>query len=335
MKVIGYAAMAQGKCLERFEYEAPKVGAADVLVEISHCGLCHSDLHFIDNDFGITPYPFVPGHEIVGTVTATGTEVHTLKEGQRVGIGFQRSSCGHCEWCTRGEEQLCPEMLANMTFFPYGGFASSIVVDARFAFLLPEGLDSMHAGPLLCGGATVYSALRRHCVRPAMRVGILGIGGLGHMALQFARAFGCEVTALSATPAKEKEAREFGAHHFLVSGSEEAMKKAAGSLDLLLCTVPAQLPWNSILWTLRKDGTLCLVGLDAGDVCFKLTPMIVNQFSICGSVGAGRDGIPQMLELAARDGIRPKVETLPLADVNKAVARLREGRARYRIVLTR
>ncbi len=335
MKVMGYAAKAPGKCLEPIEYEAPRIGDTDVLVDISHCGLCHTDIHFTDNDFGLTKYPFVPGHEIVGRVAARGREVRSLKEGDRVGIGFQRGSCGHCEWCIRGEEHLCPEMMGNTTFAPYGGFASAVVVDARFAFPLPEGLESEHAGPLMCGGATVYSPLRRYCIRPPMRVGVIGIGGLGHMALQFARAFGCDVTAISTTQAKEKDARELGAHHFLVSSDEEAMKKAAGSLDFIPCTAHAQMPWNLVLATLRRNGTLCIVGIHTGDVCFKLTPMVVNQYSICGSVIAGRDIIPEMLDLVAHDGVRPRVEVSPMADVNRAIARLRDGRARYRIVLSR
>jgi uncharacterized zinc-type alcohol dehydrogenase-like protein len=335
MKVQGYAAKAPGKALEAFEYDAPKLGDSEVLVDISHCGLCYTDVHCIDNDFGMTQYPFVPGHEIVGTVAMAGKAVRTLNEGQRVGIGCQRGSCGHCEWCVRGEENLCPEYMGNLTFFPYGGFASAIVVDARFAFPLPDALDSEHAGPLLCGGATVYSPLQSHCVRPSMRVGVVGIGGLGHMALQFARAFGCEVTAISSTPAKEREAREFGAHHFLLSGDEEGMKKEGASLDFIICTAHAPLPWNSILGTLRKNGTLCLVGLNKEDVTFSPVPVIVNQLSICGSMIAGRAVISEMLDFAARASVRPKVETLPMVDVNKAVARLKEGRARYRIVLTR
>lgn len=335
MKITGYAVMAPGKRLEPFEYQAPEVGAADVLVDISHCGLCHTDLHFVDNDFGLTAYPFVPGHEIVGTVAGVGKAVRTLKEGQRVGIGYQRGSCGHCEWCIQGQEHLCPEFMANATFFPYGGFSSAIVVDSRFAFPLPDGVASEYVGPLMCGGITVYSALRGRSVCSSSRVGVIGIGGLGHMALQFARAFGCEVTAISSTPSKEKEAREFGAHHFMASNDPGAMTKAAGSLDLIICTTHAQLQWDSVLGMLRKNGTLCLVGLNSGDVCFKLTPMIVNQFSICGGVIGGRAMVREMLEVVERDSVRPKVEVLPMADINKAVIRLREGRARYRIVLKR
>lgn len=333
MKIVGYAVKSQGKCLEPFEYEAPEVGDSDVLVDISYCGLCYTDVHFIDNDFGLTQYPFVPGHEIVGTVAAVGKAVRTIKEGQRVGVGCQRGSCGHCEWCVQGQEQLCPEYMSNLTFFPYGGFSSAIVVDHRFVFPVPEGLDSEYVGPLMCGGATVYSALRSHNVGSSSRVGVIGLGGLGHMAVQFARAFGCEVTAISSTPSKEKEAREFGAHHFMASKDPEGMDKASGSLDFVLCTTHAQLPWNSVLGMLRKNGILCLVGLNPGDICFKLTPVIVNQFSICGSMIAGRALIPEMLEFVARDSVRPKIEVVPMADVNNAVARMKAGRTRYRIVL--
>jgi uncharacterized zinc-type alcohol dehydrogenase-like protein len=222
-----------------------------------------------------------------------------------------------------------------MTFIPYGGFSSAIVVDARFAFPLPEGLDSEHTGPLMCGGATVYSPLRAHRVGPSTRVGVVGIGGLGHMALQFARAFGCDVTAISTKVSKEKDAREFGAHHFLVSTDQEAMKKAAGSLDFLLCTAHAGMPWNALLGMLRKRGTLCIVGLKTGEVCFDPTPMVFGNLNVCGSLIGGRDDIAEMLGLVARDSVRPRVEVVPMKEANKAIAKLKGGSARYRMVLAR
>jgi uncharacterized zinc-type alcohol dehydrogenase-like protein len=333
MKIKGYAVKVQGKPLEPIEYESPPMGDTDVLVSISHCGVCHTDLHFADNDFGMTAYPFVPGHEIVGTVAAKGSAVRDLKEGQRVGIGFSRSSCGHCEWCIRGDDNMCPDALKYMTFFPYGGFSSAIVADSRLAFPLPDTIDSERAGPLMCGGVTVYAPFRTHAIRPTMRVGVVGIGGLGHMALQFARAWGCEVTAFSATPAKEKEARAFGAHHFVSSGDESALDKAAGTLDFIISTSPKHMQWKKLMSTLRKRGTLCLVGLTAGDIALDVIPMLINERSVCASNVGGRATMIEMLEFAARAGVRPTVEAVPLSDVNRAIARLREGKVRYRVVL--
>jgi alcohol/geraniol dehydrogenase (NADP+) len=335
MRASGYAVKAPGQPLEPFEYETPAVGDADVCVDVSHCGLCHTDIHFMDNDFGLTRYPFVPGHEIVGTVRAMGRAVHGLEEGQRVGIGFQRGSCGHCEWCVKGQENVCPEASRYWTFFPYGGFSRAIVADHRFAFPLSDGLDAEHAGPLLCAGVTVYAPLRRACARGSTRVGVVGIGGLGHLALQFARAMGCDVTAFSSTPAKERQAREFGAHHFVLSSDTEAMKKASASVDFLISTLHAGLPWDSLLGALRKNGVLCLVGLTREEIALKAPSLIISQITVCGSCVGGRADMQEMLEFAVRAGVRPAVETMPMAEVYRAVSRLREGLARYRIVLSR
>jgi uncharacterized zinc-type alcohol dehydrogenase-like protein len=333
MKVKGYAVKVQGKPLEPFEYEAPPVGDTEVLVEISHCGICHTDLHFIDNEFGMTSYPFVPGHEIVGTVTARGSAVRNLKEGERVGIGFSRGSCGHCEWCVRGEDNLCPDAMRYMTFVPYGGFSSAIVADSRLTFPIPQAIDSEHAAPLMCGGVTVYSPFRTRGIRPGMKVGVIGIGGLGHLALQFARAWGCEVTAFSATPAKEKEARRFGAHHFVSSTDEAALDKAAGTMDFIISTSPKHVSWKKFMNTLRKRGTLCLVGLTMGDIAVDFLPLLLGEQSLCASDIGGRASMVEMLEFAARTGIRPVVEAVPLSEVNRAIARLKQGAVRYRAVL--
>ena len=333
MKVTGYAVKAQGKPLEPFDYDAPPVGASDVLVKISHCGICHTDLHFVDNEFGMTTYPFVPGHEIVGVVAAKGAAVRDLKEGQRVGIGFSRGSCGHCEWCSRGDENMCPDAMQYMTFVPYGGFSTAIVADSRLTFALPDVIDSEHAGPLMCGGVTVYSPFRTRGIRPTMKVGVVGVGGLGHMALQFARAWGCEVTAFSSTPAKEKEARMLGAHHFVSSADEAALDKAAGTLDFIISTSPRAMPWKKLMNALRKRGTLCLVGLTMGDVAVDFLPMLLNETSLTASDIGGRATMIEMLEFAARNKIHPIVEVAPLSQVNQAIARLKEGAVRYRVVL--
>ena len=224
MTIHAHAAMAPRQTLNPFQYEPAGLGPWDVEVAITHCGICHSDIHLIDNDWGISSYPLVPGHEIIGTVEDAGAEVKHLKKGQRVGVGWQRGSCLVCEQCLKGNENLCPENRATCVG-NHGGFAERIRVDSRFAFPIPDALASENAAPLLCGGATVYSPLKNYGVVPSMRIGVIGIGGLGHLALQFANAFGCEVTAFSSTPDKEKEAGLFGAHRFIASANLAAPKK--------------------------------------------------------------------------------------------------------------
>lgn len=332
MKVQCYATMGEKQPLEQFEYEAKELGDFDVQVSITHCGICYSDVHFIDNDVGFTTYPFVPGHEIVGNVSALGGKVTALKEGDRVGIGWQARSCRECEWCIRGEENLCPEILQSATWTPYGGFASAIVVDSRFAFPLPDNLEPENVGPLMCGGITVYSPMRDHDIRPSMKVGVVGIGGLGHMALQFASAFGCEVTAFSSTPAKEEEARALGATNFINSSDTAQLQNAARSLDFIL-SVGHDLDWNAYLSTLRPNGKLCIIGIPAKPINIEPLQLIFGKMSVCGSVIGGRSAIREMLEFAAQHDIKAMTEVMPMSEVNEAIAKLKDNNVRYRIVL--
>jgi len=332
MKVECYAAMAAKQPLEKFEYEARELGDLDVQVAVTHCGICYSDVHFIDNDGGLNTFPFVPGHEIVGNVSALGSKVTTLKNGDRVGIGFQARSCGECEWCIRGEENLCPQILKSTTWRPYGGFATSIIVDSRFTFPLPKNLESENVAPLLCGGITVYSALRNHDIRPSMKVGVVGIGGLGHLALQFANAFGCDVTAFSSTPGKEEEANALGAAHFIASNDPAQLLKATRSLDFVI-SAAHDLDWNAYLNTLRPNGKLCIIGFPKNPISIPALPLLFGQRSVCGSVVGGRSAIREMLEFAARRGIKAKTEVMQMSQVNEAIAKLRANKVRYRIVL--
>ncbi len=199
-----------------FRYDPGKLAAHDVEIAISHCGVCHSDLHLIANDWGTSQYPFIPGHEIIGKVAAAGTEVKSLEVGQRVGLGWQSSSCGQCEWCMKGQENLCAASECTCVH-RHGGYADRVRANARFVVPIPDALDSEQAAPLLCAGITVYNPLRINRVNPSSHIGIVGIGGLGHIALQFARVFGAEVTAFSTSAGKEGEARALGAHHFVIS----------------------------------------------------------------------------------------------------------------------
>lgn len=333
MNVNAFAALAAGRHLEPFSYSADSLGRWDVQVRISHCGICHSDVHLIDNDWQISQYPLVPGHEIVGTVERVGSEVRHLEAGQRVGIGWQRSSCHSCRECTSGREQLCPEIQATCAGH-FGGFADTIVSDSRFVFAIPEALTSENAAPLLCGGATVYSPFRNFGVRPNMRVGVIGIGGLGHLALQFARAMGCDVTAFSSTPDKAAEATEFGAHHFCLSNDPKELEKQAGRFDFLVSTVYSPLDWPAYINALSPRGNLCFVGVQAEPLAIPVFPLLVGERSITASAIGSRASIAEMLEFAARHGIQAKTELVPMGDVNSAIQKVREGKARFRMVLS-
>ncbi|MFA5059739.1 MAG: NAD(P)-dependent alcohol dehydrogenase [Candidatus Omnitrophota bacterium] len=332
MSILAYAASGPKETLKVFRFDAPQLGPWDVEVKVTHCGICHSDVHLIDNDWNMNSYPLVPGHEVVGIVKAAGKNVQKLKAGDRVGIGWQSGSCQTCEWCIKGEENLCADNKATCVGH-YGGFAETLYTDSRFAFLIPEKLKSENAAPLLCGGATVYSPLARH-VRSSMKVGVIGIGGLGHLGLQFARAFGCEVTAFSSDPTKEKEAKDFGAHHFVASNKVDQLKKLSRSLDFILSTVNVDLDWGKFLQVLRPNGKLCMVGVPGNPMEISAFALISGQKSVVGSVIGSRSGIEEMLEFSAHHNIAAKTETMPLSDVNKAVEKVRQNKARYRMVLT-
>jgi uncharacterized zinc-type alcohol dehydrogenase-like protein len=330
-EVKGYAAMALGQPLEALTYPAPQLGEHDVRVSVSRCGVCFTDIHAIDDYYGITTFPFVPGHEIVGYVEARGRKVSGLEEGDRVGIGWQGRSCMRCEWCAQGEEQLCQDIAEMGTWERHGGFASSVTVDGRFAYPLPAAMPAQVAAVLMCAGIAVYSPLRTYAAGPGQKVGILGVGGLGHLAIQFAHALGCEVTALSSSPAKEQEAIAFGADHFVVVGDSAAMKGVDYAFDLLLCTAHGEIDWESLLMTLKKNGRLLLIGFPR--VSIQPTDLVAHQLSITGSFLGNRARMREMLSFAQAQGIAPQVEQMAMAHVNDAIRRLNENRARYRIVL--
>jgi uncharacterized zinc-type alcohol dehydrogenase-like protein len=326
-----WAARARKGALSPFVYDPEPLGPHDVEVRIGHCGICHSDVHLVDGDWGEGTYPMVPGHEIVGTLAALGAEVRHLEVGQRVGVGWQRGACLSCDACAAGEENLCPRNEATCVDH-HGGFADRIRLDGRFAFPIPEGLPSASAAPLLCGGVTVYSPLRRWA-KPSMRVGVVGIGGLGHLALQFARAMGCEVTAISSSPDKEDDARSLGAHRFLASREPKALRSAAGTLDFVLSTVYVTLDWPGLLRALRPNGVLCFVGAPAEPLKLSMGALIAGQKTVTTSVIGGRPAIREMLAFAARHGVAARARVLPLAEADAALDEVRKGRARYRVVL--
>lgn len=331
-EIQGLAAHAAGAQLVPYKYDAGVLGEDEVEVKISHCGVCHSDVHLIDNDWGLSKYPFIPGHEIVGKVSKLGDRAKGHKVGDRVGIGWQASSCGVCEWCRQGEEHLCVQSQPTC-IGRNGGYADAIRVNARFAVAVPESLESENVAPLLCAGVTVYSPLRNLGVRPSWRVGIIGIGGLGHLGLQFAAAFGAEVTAFSTSKDKEVEAKNLGAHHFVNTRETGAMKKIAGSFDLLLSTVSADQDWMGYINALRPKGTLCVVGVPPSPIALQAFALIGQQRAITGSPTGSPHDLAEMLDVAARHNVKAVTESFPMAKANEAVAKVKKNQVRYRAVL--
>lgn len=329
--VTGWAALAKSRPLESFSYPAPELGPHDVRVTVEACGVCFTDVQAIDDFYGITTFPFVPGHEIAGRVEAVGRGVVEFDTGDRVGIGWQGRSCGECQWCLRGEEQLCIDIADAGTWERHGGFADSVTVDARFAYPLPAALPSDVAAVLMCAGASVYAPLRRYAAEARGSVAIFGIGGLGHLAIQFARALGYEVTAFSTSPAKEEEAVGFGANRFVVVGDRGRMRPFDYAFDLALCTTHGSFDWEEVMDTLVKRGRLVLVGFP--DMSLDPTDLVAHELSITGSFIGNRATVRQMLSFAAAHQIAPRIERLPMAQVNEAIARLKANQVRYRLVL--
>ncbi|MEM8573686.1 MAG: NAD(P)-dependent alcohol dehydrogenase [Pseudomonadota bacterium] len=330
--VQAWAALAAGQPLERFEYDPGPLGPEEVEVTVETCGICHSDLSVVRNDWGISSYPVVPGHEVIGRVAAMGTQAKGLSVGQRVGIGWSAESCMHCPQCLAGDGNLCAENVATIVGH-YGGFAESVRAHWQWVIPVPETLEARDAGPLLCGGTTVFAPFHEYDISPTQHVGVVGIGGLGHLALKFAKAWGCEVTAFTSTDAKANEARAFGAHHVVNSRDRDALRGLARTLDLLLVTVNVTLDWPSMMGMLAPRGRMHMVGAVIKPMPVIAMDLISGQRSISGSPTAGPLMIAKMLEFSARHGIAPETEHFPMNQVNEALEHLKAGNARYRIVL--
>jgi uncharacterized zinc-type alcohol dehydrogenase-like protein len=331
-RIQGLAAHAAGAEVLPYHYDPGTLGPHEVEIAITHCGICHSDLHLISNDWGVSHYPFIPGHEIIGTVAEVGDAVRLLAVGQRVGLGWQSNSCGECEWCSKGLENLCPASEGTCVH-RNGGYADSVRANARFVIPIPDAIKSEAAAPLLCGGITVYNPLRAHCINPSSRVGIVGIGGLGHIAIQFARVFGAQVTAFSTSANKEEEARALGAHHFVNSRESKALKEVAGTMDLVLTTINADQDWGIYIQALRPTGTLCFVGVPPSPVSVHAFPLISGHKTITGSNTGSPWQLKEMLDVAARHGVKAQVELFPMAKANDAIDKVKKNKVRYRAVL--
>lgn len=330
--VHAYAATVSGADLEPFTYELGAIGPEQVDIKVEYCGICHSDLAMLHNHWGMTAYPFVPGHEVVGTVAAKGEHVKGLEIGQRVGLGWFSASCMHCHPCLSGDQNLCGA--AEQTIVGrHGGFADYVRASWEWVVPLPASLDASKAGPLFCGGITVFNPVVQFGVRPTHRVGVIGIGGLGHLALQFMNKWGCEVTAFTSSANKEAEARSMGAHHVVNSKDSTAMAALAGKFDFILNTTNANLDWNAYLAALGPKGRLHTVGTVPDPIPAPAFTLITGQKSISGSPLGSPATLQDMLEFCARHNIAPVTEEFAMRDVNAALKHLHDGKARYRVVL--
>jgi len=332
-KFEAYASLKSGEKLQKWEYEPAALGRNDIEIEITHNGLCHTDIHMRDNDWNLSTFPLVAGHEVVGKVTQIGEDVTSLNIGDRVGVGWIRNSCRSCGACLRGEENICSQGYTGLIVGNHGGFANKLRALADFVYKIPENLDSVSAAPLLCAGITVYTPLRTYIKYPGMRVGVIGIGGLGHLAIKFARAMGAEVTAFSTSINKEQEAKTFGAHHFCNWNDAVQVKKFSGKQDLILSTGSSEIDWEKAFGLLANNGVFCLLGLPVSTLNIPLLPLVFGQKTIAGSVVGGRRFMNEMLEFAALNQITPLVETMPLSKINEAIDKVAANGARYRIVL--
>lgn len=332
MKVNAYAVSAPKERLEPYTYELGDLGPEQVDIKVAYCGICHSDLSMINNDWRMTQYPLVPGHEIIGEVVATGEGVKDLKAGDKVGLGWSSASCMSCQECMEGDHHLCARGESTIVG-RHGGFADYVRGHWAWAIRLPDAIDMSKAGPLLCGGITVFNPIISAGVKPTDRVGVIGIGGLGHMALKFLKHWGCEVIAFSSNPDKKAEILNMGATKVINSRSREELATIRGKLDFVLNTTNVTLDWSAYLRTLAPKGKFHTVGASP-------EPMAIPAFSLIGgqkSVGGSPIGSPAltktMLDFCVRHEIYPIVEEFPMNQVNEALAHLRDGKARFRIVL--
>lgn len=337
-----YASLSQGATPEPWSYEPRKPRADDVTIDILYCGVCHTDIHFVDNDWGMTQYPVVPGHEIIGRVSAVGPEVSSFKAGDVVGVGCLVDSCRECENCKEGLEQYCVEG-AVFTYngvdrhngaITYGGYAEQVIVSDRFVVKVPESLDPAAAAPILCAGITTYSPLKYVNVKAGDKVGVVGMGGLGHMGIKFAKAMGAQVTLFTRSESKVEEAKRNGADTIVISTDEAQMKAAVGSLDYILDTVPVEHDLNPYIACLKASSTYLLVGqltplnppIDAG-------ALIMGRRAIMGSVIGGLPETQEVLDFCAKNKISCDIEMLAINKIGEAYERMKKGDVRYRFVI--
>jgi alcohol dehydrogenase (NADP+) len=339
--IRGYAAHSPTGRLGLFDFERRCLRPDDIAIEILYCGVCHSDVHNVRNDWGNAKYPMVPGHEIVGRVVEVGSEVTRFKAGNRAGVGCLVESCRHCGACGKGWEQYC-ENGATYTYNhadpidgtrTYGGYSEKIIVSERFALKVPDSLDLAGAAPLLCAGITTYSPLRHWKVGPGSKVAIVGLGGLGHMGIKLAKAMGAETTLLSRSPGKEADARRLGADHVVISTDPAQMAAVAGRFDLIIDTVPYKHDVNPYVPTLASGGTIVMVGYLGPLDDFNTGPLVFSRKGLAGSLIGGIAETQEMLDFCGAHGIHSDIETIRIQDINEAYERLLRADVKYRFVI--
>lgn len=330
--ITAYAAPSAGAALEEIKYNAGPVSDEHVEITVESCGICHSDISMINNDWGQSAYPLVPGHEVIGIISQLGTKTKGLSIGQRVGLGWFSESCMHCPTCMDGDHNLCSNIEQTIVG-RHGGFANKVRAHWSWAIPLPDALDKVKSGPLFCGGITVFNPIVQLGIQPTDRVAVIGIGGLGHMALSFLKHWGCEVTAFTTSADKAKEAQRLGAHKTLNSRDAEDLQQAAGSFDFILSTVNVKLDWEMYLATLKPKGKLHLVGAVLEPLEIGAFSLIMGQKSVSGTPLGSPETTRKMLDFCARHDISPVTESFPMSKANEALNHLKSGKARYRIVL--
>ncbi len=331
MEYQAWVADNAGSTFNKQSLKRPPLGPEEVEVAVEHCGVCHSDLSMWQNEWGMATYPAVLGHEIVGRVTAIGEHAKGVAVGQRVGIGWNSDSCMYCRQCMSGSQHLCKQ--AQPTIAGHlGGFANSVRSHWAWAIPLPENLNVADAGPMLCGGITVFNPIAMFAT-PQSRVGVVGIGGLGHMAVKFASAYGCEVTALTSSASKFEEARSFGAHRVVASRDSAAIQALEQSFDLLIITVNVPLDWDALIASLAPNGRMHIVGAVLEPIPVAVFPLITRQASVGASPTGSPVNMSDMLTFAARHNVSPQTEHFPMSQINEAFEHVASGKARYRVVL--
>jgi uncharacterized zinc-type alcohol dehydrogenase-like protein len=341
MNIPAYATQGPTDTLKPFQIDRREVGANDVKIEILYCGVCHSDIHQAHGDWNNSIYPMVPGHEIVGRVTEIGSAVKKFKTGELAGVGCFVNSCRHCAECNAGLEQYCAEgMVLTYNAYErdgktvtYGGYSTHVVVDENYTLHVSEKLPLEGVAPLLCAGITTYSPLRHWKIGKGSKMGVVGLGGLGHMAVKFGAAFGAEVTLFSTSPGKEADARRLGAHQFALTAEPDAFKKLAGSLDFIIDTVSAPHDYSAYLGTLKTDGTMVCVGVPTDNISFPPFSIIMGRRSLAGSAIGGIAETQEMLDYCAEHNIVSDVEVIPMQKINEAYTRLLKNDVKYRFVI--
>jgi len=341
MKVKAYASHGEKEDLKQIEIDRRDVGENDVEIDIHYCGVCHSDIHHVQGDWGDAPRPAVPGHEIVGLVTKVGSGVKNHKEGDKVGVGCFVDSCRTCNPCENDQEQFCSDgtqtygskdkkIEGNHTF---GGYSEKIVVDENYVLKVPEKLDFKKVAPLLCAGITTFSPLNHWNVKKGDKVGVVGLGGLGHMGVKLANAMGAKVTMITTSPGKAEDAKALGATDVLISKDEDAMKKAAESFDFILNTIPVGHDMNPYVKLLKIDKTMCLVGAIEDLDPLNGANIILRRKSIAGSLIGGIKETQKMLDFCAENNVHPDIEMINIQDINKAFERVKGNDVKYRFVI--